>query len=181
MAMTVALMSSGAGCRSCANDPGSAGRDAAGAQPAMPPGMLMPAGEGGERSEQGKPAGEGSGGDAAGLRVARHVKSGAWTELQVAAAGDTADKKDFQHWREDSVFVSLEAMTLLHESFARALPGFDLFLPRLFGPDALAKLATELDGFAKTSSGPIAETARELSALAKDTAAKRQSLWILGP
>lgn len=116
-----------------------------------------------------------------GLRIARHVRGGAWTEIQVAGVGDTTARADFQHWRDDSVFVSLEAITLLHEPFARALPGFDLFLPRLFGPDALAKLATELEAFSKKASGPIGETAIELSALAKNTGAKGRSLWVLGP
>jgi len=139
----------------------------------MPSGMLVPAAAGDEAGAN-PPS-------AANLRIARHVRGGAWTELQVAAPGDAPTRNDFQHWRDDSIFLSLEAMTLLHEPFARALPGFDLFLPRLYGPDALAKLSTELDAFATRSSGPISETARELSALAKSTAAKNQSLWVLGP
>jgi hypothetical protein len=135
--------------------------------------MLMPV-ESGAADPSAAPA-------AGNLRIARHVRGGAWTEIQVAAPGDTPARKDFQHWRDDSVFLSLEAITLLHEPFARALPGFDLFLPRLFGPEALAKLATELEAFAKRSSGPINETAIELSALARSSAAKGQSLWVLGP
>ena len=115
------------------------------------------------------------------MGVARNIKGGAWTELQLARAGDRADRVDFVHWADDSRFVSLEAMTLLHEAFGRALPGFDLFLPRLFSPDALTKLATELDAFAARSSGELANTARELASFARVTATKGQSLWVLGP
>lgn len=118
---------------------------------------------------------------AANLRVARNVKGGAWTELQTARAGDRPDRIDFQHWRDDSRFVSLDAMTLMHEAFARALPGFDLFLPRLFSPDALVKLAGELDAFATRSGGDIATTARELAAYARVSATKQESVWVLGP
>jgi hypothetical protein len=115
------------------------------------------------------------------LRVARAVKGGAWTELQIARPGDRADRTDFQHWRDDSWFVSLEAMTLLHQAFAHALPGFDLFLPRMFAPDALVKLAAELDAFGQRASGEIASTARDVAQIANATAAKGQSLWVLGP
>jgi hypothetical protein len=115
------------------------------------------------------------------MSVARGVKGGAWAELQVAQAGDTAARTNFQHWRDDSRFVSLEAMTAMHEPFARALPGFDLFLPRLFSLDALLTLSVELDAFAQRSSGELATSARELAAIAKDARAKGESLWVLGP
>lgn len=171
---TSALAIGSGGCHSCAEERGAA-PDAAPAGPTMPTGMLVPVLVDGGAG--------GTGGSAAptGMRVARGIKSGAWTELQLAKPGDVATRTDFQHWRDDSSFVSLEAMTLLHEPFARALPGFDLFLPRLFGPEALVKLAAELDAFAQRSTGDIASTARELAQLARDTAAKPQSLWVLGP
>ena len=156
------------GCRSCGEDK-ERGRPAV-SGPTMPPGMLVPS------DAPAAPAAATSS-----LRVARNVKAGPWTELQVARPGDRAERLDFQHWRDDSVFVSLEAMTLLHEAFARALPGFDLFLPRLYGPDALTKLATELSAFEKRSAGDIAATALEIAALANELATKRQSLWVLGP
>jgi hypothetical protein len=111
----------------------------------------------------------------------RNLHAGTWTELQRARPGDRADRAEFQRWGADSRFLSLDAMTLLHEPFARALPGFDLFLPRLFGPAALAKLAIELEAFATRSRGPLAATASELGALAKDLAQKQESLWVLGP
>jgi hypothetical protein len=143
----------------------------------MPAGMLMPVEGGGASSA----ADAGAGAGPSAMRIARGMKSGAWTELQIAKPGDVAGRTEFQHWRDDSSFVSLEAMTLMHEAFARALPGFDLFLPRLFGPEALVKLGAELDAFAQRSSGELAVTARDLAQLARDTAAKSQSLWVLGP
>jgi hypothetical protein len=168
-----ALAGASAGCRSCAEEGGrGAAVDSGPAQPAMPPGMLMPIDAAAAAPSGASPVQP--------LRVAHGVKSGAWTELQIANPGDKPDRADFQHWRDDSSFVSLEAMTLMHEAFARALPGFDLFLPRLFGPEALTRLATELEAFAQRSSGDIASTARELAQLARTTAAKGQSLWVLG-
>lgn len=168
LVLAVALGAANGGCRSCAEDRG-APADAAPAGPTMPVGMLMPVDAAGSETGTGT------------MRVARGMKSGAWTELQVAKPGDRPDRSDFQHWLDDSSFVSLEAMTLMHEAFARALPGFDLFLPRLFGPEALVKLGAELEALAQRSSGDIAGTARELAQLARQTAAKGQSLWVLGP
>jgi hypothetical protein len=159
------------GCRSCGGDKERAGEGGAALSgPTMPPGMLVPT-----------DAPSAAASSAPNLRLARHVKGGAWTELQVAPRGDRPGRMDFQHWRDDSTFVSLDAMTLLHEPFARALPGFDLFLPRLFGKEALLKLAAELDAFAARSAGEIAETARELAGIARDHAAKGADLWVLGP
>jgi len=167
LALAVALAAATGGCRSCSEDRG-APADAAPAGPTMPVGMLMPV----------DAAGTETGGT---MRVARGMKGGAWTELQVAKSGDRPDRSDFKHWLDDSSFVSLAAMTLMHEAFARALPGFDLFLPRLFGPEALVKLDAELEAFAQRSTGEIAGTARELALFARQTAAKGQSLWVLGP
>lgn len=166
LAATIAL----GGCRSCSEDRGRAGDGGAAVSgPTMPTGMLVPS--------DARPADASS---SSSLRLARHVKGGAWAELQVARPGDRADRMDFQHWRDDSIFVSLEAMTLLHEPFARALPGFDLFLPRLYADEALAKLSGELEAFALRSQGEIAATARELAAIARDAAAKGTGLWVLG-
>jgi len=44
-------------------------------------------------------------------------------------------------------FVSAAAITLLHGPLSRALPGFDLFLPRRFEGTALLRLAEELAAF----------------------------------
>jgi hypothetical protein len=136
----------------------------------MPTGMLVPASVA---------AGVEAGADGSG--VARHIKAGAWVELQKARPGDEADRREFTHWSDDSWFVSLDAMTALHEPFARVLPGFDLFLPRLFTPEALGRLGDELDAFAGGAAGELAPTARELASVARSAAAKRQSLWVLAP
>ncbi len=157
------------GCRSC-DAPSGGVADAAPAGPTMPAGMLVPS----DAPSAAKPL------DASELRIAHHVKGGPFTELQVARAGDRADRVDFEHWRDDSSFVPLAAMTLLHEAFARALPGFDLFLPRLFGGEALAKLAAELEAFAANAKGDIVATAREIATLARATSAKGDALWVLG-
>lgn len=161
------------GSRSCAEEKGAdAAADARFAQPTMPTGMLMPA----------VTAGASVGAEAG---VVRARKGGAWVELQVARAGDDADRREFTRWSDDSWFVSLEAMTRLHEPFAKALPGFDLFLPRLFAPDALAKLGDELEALAlaRSTSGDTAtaRTAGDLAPIVRSAAAKKQSLWVLGP
>lgn len=129
------------GCRGCDGGASPASVDAG--QPPMPSGMLVPS-PSGVASEAG-----GAKDAAARLRVTRGEKGGAFTELQIAPAGELPDRWDFTHWRDDSRFVSLDAMTLLNVPFARALPGFDLFLPRLFPPEALARLVTELDAYEK--------------------------------
>ncbi|MBX3188040.1 MAG: hypothetical protein KF819_13545 [Labilithrix sp.] len=122
-----------AGCRSC--DERTVARTDASAQPSMPTGLLLP--------PPSAPSGDGG----ADLRIARDAKGGPYAELQVAAEGDRPDKKGLERWKSDSRFVPLDAMTILHEAFARALPGFDLFLPRLFSPEALARLSSELVAF----------------------------------
>lgn len=157
-----------AGCRSCSDGHGRDG-DAGGISgPTMPTGMLVPS-DAPSAATPGAPS----------LRLARDVKSGPYVELQTSRPGDRADRLDFQHWRDDSQFVPLEAMTLLHEPFARALPGFDLFLPRLYSPEELVRLAAELDGFAKSSQGEIAMTARELATFARAVAEKGSGLWVI--
>ena len=170
--MTIGALSlANAGCRSCA-DERAAAVDAGPAPPMMPIGMLMPVDGAAVSGDAGASA----------MRVAHGMKSGAWTELQPARPGDTPERTDFQHWQGDSSFVSLEVMTLMHEAFARALPGFDLFLPRLFAPDALGRLAAELEAFApRAANADVAATARELAQVARGAAGKGLSLWVLGP
>jgi hypothetical protein len=201
LALALALV----GCRSC-DEPRPATADAG--QPPMPAGMLVPV-EGGAAAA--KDGGERSAAER--LRITRGEKGGAFSEIQVAPPGELPDRWGFDHWRADSSFVSLDAMTLLHVPFARALPGFDLFLPRLFPPDALERLVVELAAFEKewtvlstlaqakarwakyselverlrddaewnAAKGALVETIHELSAMAKSHAAKKQSLWVLGP
>lgn len=164
------------GCRSCAEEKGAdAVPDARVAQPTMPTGMLMPAGA---SAGAGASASAGAGASAG---VVRGRKGGAWVELEIARAGDDAERREFTRWNDDSWFVSLETMTRLHEPFAKALPGFDLFLPRLFAGDALVKLGDELAAFARSASGDAAKTANDLASIVRSAAAKKQSLWVLGP
>jgi hypothetical protein len=177
--VTAGLLVVGAsGCRSCTEDRSAdAVPDARAAQPTMPTGMLMPAASAGAGTSAGPSATAGATPGA----VARGMKGGAWVELQIARAGDEADRREFTHWNDDSWFVSLEAMTQLHEPFAKTLPGFDLFLPRLFAPDALVKLGEELAAFARSTSGDAAKTANDLASIVRSAAAKKQALWVLGP
>lgn len=179
LASLLAVLAALAGCRSCDEDRGRAAERAEGGAavsgPTMPTGMLSPADA---PSVADAPSAAAS--SASGPRVARHVKGGAWAELQLARPGDRAERRDFQRFRDDSVFVSIETMTQLHEPFARALPGFDLFLPRLFADEALTKLAAELETLGLRSQGEMAATARELAGVARDAAAKGSGLWVLG-
>jgi hypothetical protein len=170
------LVVAASGCRSCADDKNAdAVPDAHVAQPTMPTGMLMPAASAGASAGASATAGATPG------AVARGMKGGAWVELQIARAGDAADRREFTHWNDDSWFVSLEAMTRLHEPFAKTLPGFDLFLPRLFAPDALVKLGEELAAVARSTSSDAAKTANDLASIVRSAAAKKQALWVLGP
>ena len=122
------------GCRGC-SDATESSAPAASA-PTMPVGMLVPLPGTAARDAPASPAER--------LSIARGKKSGAWAELQVAPANDGPDRTAFERWRADSRFVPLEAMALLDGAFARALPGFDLFLPRLFDRTALGRLRAEL-------------------------------------
>lgn len=122
-----------AGCRAC--EDGGGGGDP---PPPMPTGMLAPAPSGSAAA----PADV-----AARLRVARRQTGGAFVELQIARPGDSADRVAFDHWQPASRFVPLDAMTLMHDAFARAKPGFDPFLPQLYDPAALGRLASELRAF----------------------------------
>lgn len=160
-----------AGC-SKSDAPADAGLSVASSQRPMPTGMLMPgptgmiapgAANASANAEPSRPP------SPARLRVTLHEKAGAFTELQVAPNGDPPTRLVFDHWREDSHFVSLDAMTLLTPAFAAALPGFDLFMPRLFDPKALGRLDTELGIFAQTwSAVPTAAAAKAKWALYSD-------------
>lgn len=79
--------------------------------------------------------------------LARGKTGGAWAELQLAPPGPDgggARPAARVRWQSDSRFLSLEAMAFLHDPFATALPGFDLFVPHFFDPAALLRLAAEL-------------------------------------
>lgn len=171
--LSFALAAPLVGCRACDERPSPA--DGAGGGPTMPTGMLVPASAPSAVVPDATDVGIGQ------LSVRRGVKGGSWIELQVAVPSDTGGRRAPERWQGDSRFVSLEAMMQLHEPFARSLPGFDLLLPRLYDPSALSRLSTELDAFGQHEAGPIVATASELAAFARDTAAKQQSLWVIGP
>jgi hypothetical protein len=163
-----------AGCRSCAEDRSAdAVPDGRVAQPTMPTGMLMPPASASASTSASTSAAAGG--------VVRGRKGGAWVELQIARAGDEANRREFTRWNDDSWFLSFDAMTRLHQPFAKALPGFDLFLPRLFAPDALVKLGDELAAFARSTNDDAAQTANDLASTVRSAAAKKQSLWLLAP
>lgn len=168
-----------ASCRGC--DASSVGPAEAGvvatttaSGPRMPAGMLAPSGS--------SAATDTDAGDRPSLQLARGQKAGSWVELQIAGATDDATRKTFDHWKDDSRFLSLDALTLLHGAFARAMPGFDLFLPRLFAGETLAKLVKELEAFAADAKNgaTINATARDAAAFAKEVSGKARGLWVLG-
>ncbi|MBS2017299.1 MAG: hypothetical protein JST00_30730 [Deltaproteobacteria bacterium] len=106
--------------------------------PRMPAGMLSPPGDADAKPRS--------------LKLEKGIKSGSWVELQVAEPNDAPTRATFEHYRDDSRFFSLDVLPLLHKSFASALPGFDLFVPRLFVGERLTRLVDELGELEKTLS-----------------------------
>lgn len=106
------------------------------------------------------------------LRSTRGATAGEWIELQPAAPGDSPKRTAFEHFRSDSLFLPLDAMTLVHDAFARAEPGFAPLSPQLLDARALGRLRAELATFAKDwSSIDSAKAARErfpMSSLVRD-------------
>lgn len=125
-------------CKS--NDPppaqGAEAQDASMQRP-LPTGMLAPP----PASASAAPA------VAKSLRSVREATTGEWIELQPAPEGESPKKTKFDFFKKDSLFVPLDAMTLLHDSFARAMPGFAMFTPQLFVATALADLKAQLREF----------------------------------
>src|SRR5262249_32951915 len=115
------------------------------AGPTMPIGLLAPSPlEKGQSDAGPRPAAR-SASPAERLTMLRGaVKDSGWIELQLGHANDGPGRSSFERGQATSSFVSVDVMTLLHEPFARALPGFDLFVPRLFDGEALGRLVTEL-------------------------------------
>lgn len=166
-----------ASCRDCDTPsvgPAEAGPVATTSGPRMPVGMLSPAGS--------SAGADTDAGERPSLGLAKGQKSGSWVELQIAGASDDASKKTFEHWKDDSRFLSVDALTQLHGVFARAMPGFDLFLPRLFAGEALAKLVKELEAFADDAKNgaTMRSTARDAATFAKEVSGKGRGLWVLG-
>lgn len=96
------------------------------------------------------------------LKSAREVTTGEWIEIQPAPEGESPKKTKFDFFKKDSLFIPLDAMTLLHDSFARAQQGFALFTPQLFPALTLGDLKTQLREFKRVwSSVPTAAIARQ--------------------
>ena len=115
----------------------------------MPPGMLN-----GAAAEDGAAAEPLD--DVAKVRIARGKKSGEWMELQAATPGEKGEPSAaarLVRFKDDSRFLAPAAFTLLHAPFAKALPGFDAFQANFFSPAALARLAAELETFAREVAG----------------------------
>ena len=83
------------------------------------------------------------------LRSVREATTGEWIEMQPAPEGESPKKTKFDYFKKDSLFIPLDAMALLHDSFARASEGFALFTPQLFVAMKLGDLKTQLKEFKK--------------------------------
>lgn len=134
------------GCRAC--DTPSHGPAEAGGAGTIPSGPHMPAGM---LSPSATPSDAGAKSRAS-LKLEKGVKAGSWVELQIADPKDEASRSTFDHYRDDSRFLSLDVLAVLHKPFASALPGFDLFVPRLFAGEKLTRLIDELAELDKTLS-----------------------------
>jgi hypothetical protein len=111
-----------------------------------------------------------------------HGPSGVWVELQHAKPGADPNELPTVHWRDDSLFVPVTALTgPLHECFARALPGFTLFVAQRFDPNALGRLATELEVYARASSDPLGPIATDLAKYARAAIDTGTAVWVTTP
>jgi hypothetical protein len=96
------------------------------------------------------------------LKSVREATTGEWIEMQAAPEGESPKKTTFDFFKKDSLFIPLDAMGLLHDSFARAHQGFALFTPQLFVAMTLGELKTQLREFKRTwKSIPTAAIARQ--------------------
>ena len=164
LALVCALALSG--CRSCSGD------DAEKPGPPMPTGMLVPL-EAGNVEDAPPP-----------LAAARgiHGPSGVWVELQHDKPGASPDELPTVHWLADSLFVPVTALTgPLHECFARALPGFTLFVAQRFDPNALGRLATELEVYARANADALGAIATEVAKFARTSIETGTAVWISAP
>jgi len=162
-----ALLSLVIGCKTTPAPPAAEEAQDASMQKPLPTGMLA------APSMSAKPAVGKS------LRSVREAKTGEWIELQPAPEGETPKKTKFDFFKRDSLFVPLDAMTLLHDAFARAQPGFAMFTPQLFVATDLGRLKSELREFKRLwSQVPTAAAARaRYPYSARVNAALTDELW----
>jgi hypothetical protein len=130
------LLTALSGCRGCEGAPAHEAQEASG--PTMPTGLLTPP------APLPVPATDSPQKDAAAGLSLGTVKTDGAVELQVAQSNDAPDRTSFERGLRGSRFLSLDAMPLFHDAFAKAAPGFDLFLPRLLDGTALGRLRAEL-------------------------------------
>ena len=134
----------------------------------MPKGMLVPAPSGAtEPVERGDYA-------------LHHERIAAGVELRAASPTDT-ERNEVDAAAVDAIWLSLDAMKVFHEAFARAYqPGtFDLFVPRIVHGRALA---AELRGLLPrlapgTDSEALARAGAELIQFSE----ARERVWVLTP
>jgi hypothetical protein len=143
-------------CKSSEAPPPSAeGPQDASMQRPLPTGMLSPPPSATAPSAAAAPV-------AKSLKSVREATTGEWIELQPAPEGESPKKTKFDFFKKDSLFIPLDAMTLLHDSFARSSQGFALFTPQLFVAMTLGELKTQLREFKRTwKSVPTAAIARQ--------------------
>lgn len=159
-------------CKSSEAPPPSAEAQDASMQRPLPSGMLAPPSSPSPPSTQNAKVGKS-------LKSTREATTGEWIELQPAPEGESPKKTKFDFFKKDSLFVPLDAMTLMHDAFARAQPGFAMFTPQLFVAMSLGRLKTELRELKRVwSQVPTAAAARaRYPYSARVNAALTDELW----
>jgi hypothetical protein len=95
------------------------------------------------------------------LKSVREATTGEWIEMQPAPEGESPKRTKFDFFKKDSLFIPLDAMSIMHDSFAQASQGFALFTPQLFVATTLSSLKTQLKELKRIwSSVPTATAAR---------------------
>jgi hypothetical protein len=92
---------------------------------------------------------------------ARVVGVDAFTLVRSPDAGTSREWIEVRDGAGASVFLPVPMMPLVHEAFARALPGFGPFGSHRFEGESLRQLRDELDAIAQSVRGlPVAEARR---------------------
>lgn len=136
----------------------------------MPRGLLVP---GADAAAVSTPRGD----------LALHHDRVEGVELHGASATDT-ERNDVDAGAADAVFLSLDAMTVFHDAFARAYArssdggAFDLFVPRLVDGHALAvEVRAFLDRL--PADAPGRDLVTQTGAALIQVAEARGRLWVL--